>query len=459
MALPIARARGARPPLPPGPRYATPFSFLRELRADTLGYLEGLQRDYGDVVCLRLGPVLRSCLLVRPEGVRRVLVENHRNYWKGRLFGKLKRVSGEGLLFSEGEAWRRQRRLVAPAFQRSHVQSLVPAMGAVVEEMLERWERERADGRPFDLLPEMSQLALDVVCRALFGGRRLGPEVRFHETVNEAIGYANHLLNTFLPAPLWVPTRRNRRARRTQADIHAVIDDLIRQARERRSEGFDLLRLLMEARDEESGEPMSEAALRDQMVTFLIAGHETTAVALTWAVHLLGSAPEEAEALRAEADAVLGTGPASAEAVARLERTRRVLKESLRLYPPAWAIARQAHADDEVCGYRIPRGSNVTLSPWLLHRHPGLWEAPERFDPDRFRPERAAGRPRGAYFPFGAGGRRCVGEDFATLEATLVLASLLRRFRVEPVPGEHVEPDPILTLRPRSGLRVTVAPR
>lgn len=424
-------------------------------RPGALGTFEHLQRDYGDVVGLRMGP-LRSCLLVRPEAVRHVLVTNHRNYWKGRIFGKLKRVAGEGLLFSEGETWQRHRRLVAPAFQRSHVQSLVPPMAAVVDERLEAWERERLGGRPFDLLPEMSQLALDVVCRALFGGKRLGPEVRFHETVNEAIAYSNHLLNTFLPAPLWVPTRLNRRARRTLGALHDVIDDLIRQADERRPEGFDLLRVLLETRDEETGEPMSREALRDQMMTLLIAGHETTAVALTWTVHLLGNAPEAAERARREAEAVLGGEPATADAVARLDYTRRVVMESLRLYPPAWATARQAHADDELCGYRIPRGANVTLSPWLMHRHPGYWEAPDRFDPDRFLPERSESRPRGAYFPFGAGGRRCVGEDFAMLEATLALASILRRFDLRPLPDHPVEPDPILTLRPRHGLKVTL---
>lgn len=460
MALALTRARASARslPLPPGPRYVSPFSFLRELRADSLGFLERMQREYGDLVCMRIG-ILRSCILARPEHVRRVLIENHRNYWKGRLFGKLKGVAGDGLLFSEGEAWRRQRRMAAPAFQRSRVEGLVPRMAAVTNELLERWDRERAGGEDFDLLPEMSNLALDIVCRAMVGGEMPLTEREFHEIMDESIAYANHLINTFVPAPLWVPTARNRRMRRTLGQIDAVILELVRRARAGEMDEADLLGTLVEARDEENGSRLSDRELRDQMVTFLFAGHETTAVALTWAFHLLGRHPEVEAALRREADHVLSDAAPTIAEVARLEHTRRAMQETLRLYPPIWATARQAYEDDEIGGFRIPKGANVTISPWLIHRHPELWQEPERFDPDRFLPERAEERPRLAYLPFLAGGRRCIGEDFALLEATAVLAMILRRFEVRPVPGPQVKPDPILTLRPKDGLRVTLERR
>ncbi len=443
-------------PLAPGPRYLTPFPFLRRLRADSLGYLTALWKEYGDVVCMRMGP-LRSYLVSRPEHVRHVLVGNHRNYAKGDLFAKLKAVAGDGLLFSEGEAWRQQRRWVAPAFQRTQVQGVVPVMGRVMRERLDQWARERAGGDAFDWVPEMSRLALDMVCRAMFGSET--PGVDFHRRVDEALAYANHLVMHFATPPYWVPTRRNRAARVTMAAIHETILGMIASARERRGEGADLLRLLMEARDEETGARMGERELLDQMMTLLVAGHETTAMVLSWAIHLLGQDPEATARLRAEADAVLGDDVPTAAEVARLAFALNVVKESMRLYPPVWALPRQAVEADEIGGYRVPRQTMVTMSPWILHRHPEFWDAPERFDPDRFLPERAAERPRHAYFPFGAGGRSCVGEDFALLEATLVLAMTLQRFDVRPVADQTVEPDPLLTLRPRAGIRVRMVER
>jgi len=454
-ATPKARRSGLRSlPLAPGPRYWTPFSFLRELRADLPGYLTALWREYGDVVCIRMGP-LRSYLIARPEHVGQVLVENHRSYEKGSLFAKLKTAAGDGLLFSEGERWRRRRRWVAPAFSRSQVQGVVPVMGRVMQECLDRWAREPTVDESFDLVPEMSRLALDMVCRAMFGSET--PALAFHRRIDEAIAYANYLITRYATPPYWVPTRRNRAARVTIAGVHAAIRDMVESARAQRGEGAELLHRLMQTRDEETGAPMSERELLDQMITLLVAGHETTAMALSWAFYLLGQDAEATARLRAEADSVLRDDTPTALEVMRLEFARSVVKESMRLYPPVWALPHQAVEADVIGGFRVPRKAMVTMSPWILHRHP--WEQPEWFDPDRFRPERSRDRPRYAYFPFGAGGRSCVGEDFALLEATLVLAMTARRFDVRPLPGQPVEPDPILTLRPRNGVPVRIAER
>jgi cytochrome P450 len=217
--------------------------------------------------------------------------------------------------------------------------------------------------------------------------------------------------------------------------------------------------MMLGARDEETGEQMSEPQILDEMRNFLIAGHETTAVTLTWTFHLLGQHPEIRERLEKEVDRVLGGRLPGPHDLPQLALARRVIDESLRLYPPAWATGRQALADDEVDGYRIPRKANVTLSPWITHRHPAFWDAPERFDPDRFLPERCRDRHRFAYIPFGAGGRRCVGEDFALQEACFVLAAIVQRYELRPVTGHPIELHPIFTLRPRHGVRVTLHPR
>ncbi|MCG8591408.1 MAG: cytochrome P450, partial [Proteobacteria bacterium] len=422
----------------------------------SLGFLAELQREFGDVVCVRLGP-LRTLLLSRPEHVHHVMVTHHRNYEKGDLFAKLKPVAGDGLLFSEGEKWRRERRWVGPVFQRAYVQNVVPTMGRLMHEVLDGWERKHAGGQTFDLMPELSRLALDMVCRALFGAEP--PGASFHDRIDEGLAHANYLLNHYLTPPLWVPTRRNRAARRTLEGIHDAIRHMLAAARADPERSGDLMRRLVEARDEETGEPVGEAALIDQMITLLVAGHETTAMALCWSFHLLGQHPEASARLREEADAVLGDTAPDAAAVERLEFATRVVKESLRLYPPIWAIPRQAKSEDAIGGYRVPRRTMVTLSPWLTHRHPEFWDEPLAFDPDRFSEERSRERPRHAYFPFGAGGRSCVGEDFAMLEATLALAMTVHRFDVRPVTDHPMIPDPILTLRPRFGLRVRLDSR
>jgi cytochrome P450 len=273
--------------LAPGPRFRTPQGFLAELRVRPIEFLTELWHEYGDVSWVRIA-WLRLYLLVHPDHVRHVLVTNQKNYWKGTVLQKLKRVTGDGILFSEGEVWKRQRRLVAPAFTRQRVASLAPVMTGAAGDLLQRWERQHENGAPFDALPEMSKVALDVVCRAMFGTDILERADAFHHAVNEALDHSNYLLNTFYPPPMWVPTVRNRRMKRTMAALDAVIHDMIRQHRERGGSEGDLLSMMLAARDEETGQEMSDRQIRDEMMTFLIAGHETTGVTLAWTFHLLG---------------------------------------------------------------------------------------------------------------------------------------------------------------------------
>lgn len=458
MSVSAASAPVARLPLAPGPHYWTPFGFLREMRADLIGYLERTHREFGDVACIQPWP-LRSYLLARPEHAKHVLVDNHKNYRKGIVFQNLKRVAGEGLILSEGETWKRQRRLIGPAFQRKRLEQMGPLMVQAIQDLVTRWDAERSDGEPFDVLPEMSKLALDVVSRAMFGTDLRDRADAFHVRVGEALEYSNYLINTLFPTPFWIPTPRNRRAHATRDWIDDVIRDMIRSHRESGEDRGDLLSMMLNARDEETGEGMSERLLLDEMRTFLIAGHETTGVALSWAFYLLGRDPEAAERLRAEVDAVAAGHAPGFEDLPRLAFARRVIDESLRLYPPALATNREALGEDSIDGWRIPKRANITVSIWVTQRHPEFWEEPERFDPDRFLPERSEGRPRLAYLPFGAGPRRCVGEEFALMEATLALASIAQRFRVEAGSDRNVRPRPVLTLRPEEPILVRARAR
>lgn len=445
-------------PLPPIQRTGHPLGAVGEMQRDTLAFSQR---------AARLGPVVRFRVAAswwyqvsHPDGVRRVLQENNHNYPKSDL---TKKVMGpilrDGLFTSEGSAWLRQRRLMQPQFHRRSVAAFGEIMGRTTHSMLERWEGYARSGTPVDVSEEATRLALGIVTDALFH-THLGdePEIigRAMDALVEEINYRFQV--PFYP-PMWVPTARNRRMREARDTLDRVVQNIIEEKR-RDGAGEDLLALLMHARDEVTGETMPDAQLRDEVKTLLVAGHETTANALSWAFYLLARHPEAEGRLREELEGVLGPGdraPTLAD-LPRLPYARRVLDETIRLYPPAWITDRQALGDDVVCGHRVPAGTRIVLLPYVTHRHPDLWEDPDRFDPDRFLPERSAGRPRFAYFPFGGGPRQCIGRDMALAEAHLVLASVLRRFRLRPASGEPVEPQPLVTLRPKGGVRMFVEP-
>jgi cytochrome P450 len=441
----------------PGPRFRTPFGVLAVMRRDPLAFLMDCWRSHGDVVEVRFPP-FRMFLVVHPDHIRHVLQEGHRNYWKGVVFGKLKRIAGEGLVFSDGELWRRQRQLIQPAFHRERIAALAGMMADATAEMLDRWSNANA-ARAVDVAQEMSKLTLEIVSKALFG-TQLGEErEEFAGAVTDAMTYANYLMNHFLTPPIFVPIPANVRGRRAIKRVDRIVWKVIEQRRRDGGERTDLLGMLLRACDAETHQSMDDKQLRDEVVTFLVAGHETTAVALSWTWHLLSRHPEAERRLHDEIDAVLGDRAPAMGDLASLPYTRMVIEEAMRLYPPAWATNRETYADDEIGGFHVPARSSVVVSPYVTHRHPSFWSDPESFDPERFSPERSAERPEYAYFPFGGGPRGCVGRQFAMMEAQIILAMTARRFRLRAVPGHPVEPYPILTLRPRHGLRMTVEPR
>lgn len=438
--------------LAPGPPlYRAP----RELRAfgrDPLEFLARMQREFGDIVRLNL-VLLRMYLVVHPEHVKQVLQERHTNYNKDTFdWRMLKPVVGEGLLTSDGPTWLRQRRLMQPAFHKQRLAALGELMVERTALLSERWEGAARRSETINVTDEMARLTLEIVTRALFG---VDVGIRAKD-VGESFTILNQSsmegFSSLLGVVPQLALRLNRKAWAAKRRLDEVVEGIIAERRRDPGTGNDLLSMLLAARDEESGEGMSDQQLRDEVLTLMIAGHETTANALSWTWYLLSQHPEIAAKLRAETAEVLGSRLPAMEDVPHLTYTRMVLDESMRLYPPAWATSRNAVADDELGGYRIEAKSVVFLSPYLTHRHADFWQDPDRFDPERFTPERVAARPRYAYFPFGGGPRLCIGNSFAQSEAVLALATLVPRFELRTQPGYVARPEPLITLRPRGGI-------
>jgi cytochrome P450 len=456
---------GTQIPSPPAHRRTPPtirghwlLGVLPEVARDALGFYERAWRGHGDIVRLRAIPGVSYDLLVHPEAVEHVLARNHKNYRKPESFNRpVGLLAGKGLLTDEGPSWLRKRKLAQPAFGRPRLAALDVPVARATEAMLSRWDRG-GEGRAVDILPEMMGLSLAVASTALFGVDISGEADEIGRAYREAFAHVGHLMNHPFAPPQWIPTARNRRFAAARAVIDRVVLDLI--ARRREGEVHDdLLAMLMAGRDEESQGRLSDRQLRDEVLTLLTAGHETVGAALSWAWSLLAGHPDVQRALHDEVDAALGGQPPTTADLARLPLCRAVFEEGMRLYPPAWGQPRQALAEDEIGGYAIPAKGYVMVCQYLTHRHPEFWDEPDRFRPERFLGEAPAGRPRFAYFPFGGGPRVCIGSQFALIEAPLVLATVARRYAMEPVPGHPVVPDPTFTLRPKHGVKVMLRRR
>lgn len=443
----------------PGPKGGLLFGSLGAFRRDPVGLLMAARRDHGDVARLRLGPRV-AYLLSHPRGVRHVLQTRHPNYTKNtRGVARLREFLGDGLLTSDGEFWRKQRRTAQPAFHRDRIQGFASLMVKATEEMLDAWQRRLAEGQArLDVAEEMMALTLRIVAEALFGAD-VGKATR---QVGKALEVVLHVINARVKRsfdlPPGLPIPENLRFRRAVAFFDDLVAGVIRARRSGEARD-DLLSMLMQARDPETGRGMDDRLLRDEVLTVLLAGHETTANALTWTFYLLSRHPDEEARLEEEVDRVLGGGVPALADFRQLPRTGMVLQEGLRLYPPAWLFGRSPSEEDEIDGYRIEAGSLVFLSPYVTHRHPDLWSHPDRFLPDRFAPATAAALDRFAYFPFGGGPRQCIGMAFANLEMQIVMASTLRRFRLRLCPDARVDLEPLVTLRPRHGMPMTVSAR
>ena len=441
----------------PGPPGHFLLGNLREFRRDVLGLVIRSAAEYGDVVRCRLGPHVVH-LLNHPDHVGHVLQKNSANYDKRtRSTATIRSITGESLLTANGEFWRRQRRMAQPAFHHRQVAGFTDRMTVAIAAMLSEWRTRLPSCEAVDIASEMSRLTYAIVARTLFSIDSTGHADTIERAMRVMLPHVFNRLGQILRPPDWFPSPANRRFREALAAVDRVVFEIIaghREAEARGEPNDDLLGMLMRARDPESGAGLTDTQLRNETITFLLAGHETTANALSWTFHLLAAHPQVEGSLLEEINSVLGDRIPVLEDVAKLTLTKRVIQEAMRLYPPIWIIERRAIAADEIAGYHIPAGSSVVISPYALHRHPGYWERPEVFDPSRFESP-----PPEAYIPFGAGPRFCIGHEFAMLEARLITLMVLREFRLRAVPGHPIEPMPDITLRPRHGMRMTVHPR
>lgn len=447
--VPPADGLRQRAPGPPGTRL---LGHVQAFRRDPLGFLQHSADTYGDVVRFRFGPT-PTFLVRHPDDLHRVLQTNAASYTKETTpLRRIGFVLGRGLVNSEGMAWRRQRRLVQPAFSGEALTAVTPRIEEAVRDLVDRWAALADTGTTIDLHQEMSRHAFRVVGTALLR-MELGSE---SEAVRQATSALEEAASDMLSAPVvpprWLPTRRNRTIARAVAALDRVVYNII--ARRRREQPRDDLLDRLLARPDGSGPSADDRQARDEIVTLLLAGHENTGSALTWTWYLLASHPRVFRRLRDELGRVLQGRPPGGADLPDLRYTHQVLMESLRLFPPAWLLARTALGDDTLGGQRIPRGSLVLLCPFLTHRHPDFWPDPERFDPDRFAP--GAAWPQRAWLPFGLGRRYCVGSMFAMIESGLTLAALAQRYRVRLVADDPVKPRAAVTLLPGEALAATV---
>lgn len=452
--MPTTPAQPVRVPPGPTPRELLPQ--IRRIQSDAPGFLRSLASSYGDIAYF---PVAKLPVYVvsHPDGIQQVLQNHHRSYSKNTIqYNSLATITGRGLLTSDGSFWLRQRRLTQPAFARPRMMALDSIVVPATQRMLEHWHQHAYDGRLIDVDEEMMRLTLEVVGKALFSIDLSREASKLTAAVLTALDHIIYKARNLIVPPNSIPTPRNLRFRRALKTLNEAVYALISERLAHGQPGDDLLGMLLQARDEETGEPMNEVQLRDEIITMLIAGHETVASALTWTWYLLANHPVEFDCLRGEVTRVLGNRlPTSADLPA-LTHTAQVFSEALRLYPPAWVITRQAVEEDDLLGYPVPAGALVILSPYVVHRLPEYWEDPDVFQPGRFSPEREGKRHRFAYIPFGGGPRLCIGSGFAAVEAHLIMAQIVQQFRLELPPGEQVQMDALVTLRPRSGMPMRV---
>lgn len=379
-----------------------------------------------------------------PDDVKRVLVSNHRNYTKGVGLDRVKILLGKGIMTSEGELWKRQRYMMQPFFHRRVVTEFARTISAANDRCLERWDGRARAGELLNLTDEMSELTLDIVLRAIFGTDL--------ERLTGQLG-AN---------PFEVVTRESARDLQFAYKFRSLtklVAQLIARRREEGAEHFDYVAMLMSARDKETGAPMSERELIDEIMTLIVAGHETTASGLNWTWYLLSQHPEAEARLHAEIDAAPELASPTLAEMEALSYTQQVVNEALRLYPPGWLLSRRTIEADVLGGYPVPPGANVLLPLYLVHRHPGFWSDPEAFSPERFAPEHEAERPRFAYMPFAAGPRHCIGETFALYEMLMHLYKAARRFRLKWVPDKPIELEAQINLRTRFPLHMRLERR
>jgi cytochrome P450 len=418
---------------------------VKDIQKNPLKFLLDNTREYGDVVGYKVEGW--SVVIVNHPGhIKYVLQDKNHNFTKEGTpdLMMLKPMLGEGLMTSEGDSWLWQRHLIQPGFHRERIESFGRLMTDATSKMMSKWQASALSGRPLEITAEMSRLTLNIVADALFSADISDDGDDF----SHAVDVMNEYMADFDPSDFARLSEFNA----AQATLNKVVNRIIGERRLRNRDAGDLLSMLMMAYDERTGEGMSDRQLRDQIFTLLMAGHETTAKSLTWTLYLLSQHPEVDARLRREMETTLAGRLPTYQDLSQMPYAWMVIQEAMRLYPPVWLVSRLCRAEDNIGGYRIAAGTLVIISPYTMHRHVDFWERPEVFDPERFRPEISAARTPFAYLPFSGGPRQCIGRAFATVETQLVLAVILQRYQLRLTPGHQVEPEALVTLRPRYGL-------
>jgi cytochrome P450 len=444
-----------RLPFPPGPPRSLKTLIIYGPGRDPLRFFVNLARTYGDIAHVHMAGE-HLFLLNDPQLIRDVLVTNQHNFLKGRALERARRLLGNGLLTSEGATHVRQRRLIQPSFHRDRIASYAAVMTEHADRAQQRWQ----DGEVVDVAQAMTRLTLGIVGRTLFGADVDAEAKNVGRALHDVLGafWLTMLPLSELLEHLPIPAFR--RSRRARAELDRIIYAMIAERRASLKDRGDLLSMLLMAQDEEGdGTGMSDRQVRDEAMTIFLAGHETTANALSWTWYLLSGAPDVEARLHAEVDRVLEGRRPTLDDVARLPLVEQIVTESMRLYPPAWIIGRRAIHDYPVRDYLIPARGVVVMSPYLIHRSERLFSGADRFNPDRWTPAFKASSPPFAYFPFGGGARRCIGEAFAWMELVLVVATFAQRWRMRLVPDHPVVPQPVVTLRLKHGLKMVVERR
>lgn len=440
---------------PPGPKSPIPGVNLIRLRRNPIRFLSQIAKEYGEIVYFKLGP--QPVFLVNnPDLIRDVLVTHNKQFMKGEGLQRAKKLLGEGLLTSEGDFHLRQRRLAQPAFHRQRI----AGYGATMVEYAERVSNGWQSGEEKDIAREMMRLTLAIAGKTLFDADVETEADEIGDALGEAMELFGYLTLPFSQLLERLPLPIMKRFRAARQRLDETIYRIIRQRRQSGEDRGDLLSMLMQARDVEGdGTGMTDEQLRDEAMTIFLAGHETTANALTWTWYLLSQNPEAETKLHAEIADVLGGRTATSEDYSQLRYTEMVFAEAMRLYPPAWLIGRRALSDYKLNGYHVPARSILLMSQYVMHRNPKYFPEPDRFIPERWTPEAREGRPKFSYFPFGGGPRVCIGENFAWMEGTLVLATLAQKWRMRLIPGHPVELYPLVTLRPKHGMKMILERR
>jgi cytochrome P450 len=438
---------------PPGPKGTRLAGVLKPFSERRLDFLLECARTYGPVCALRLGP-RRTLLVSDPDLIEHVLATDARHYVKHFGARMYRPLLGNGLVTSEGDFWLRQRRLAQPAFLKNRLPSYAPAMTELAATMMNGWEA----GRRIDVAVEMSRLTGSIALRTLFGADSIRDQDAYNAAHLTALEVIHSRFKHLVQLPHWLPTPANRRLKRALAHLYAVVEGCIHRGRARTEPGDDLLSMLLRAQDAD-GSRMTDAQLRDEAMTLFLAGHETTALTLSWTWYLLARHPHVEAKLAAEWEAVLGGRLPTPADLPRLAYTEHVVTEAMRVYPPVYLIGREPTTDVELGGYRVRRGTTIFLSQWVVHRDPQFYDEPDAFRPERWADGLAKRIPKYAYFPFGGGPRVCIGNTFAMMEGVLLLAAIGQKWRFTLDPAAKVEPWPTITLKPMPGVPAVLARR